>query len=350
MSKLHRATIGTLVFGICFLSSYKAYADMCTKCSGLGHYFKGFSVVQCDKCNGTGHVNQALADQLGVDKGMGYQTNKFDLKSRVETDGWVAAWGQDVSETDAAEGVVAAGVSVFGANPEAFPLWVDQLVDRTLTSLGNDARERFTAEAYKQVQGLAREAIATAIRGKSANEVLRNYDTIDFKAGAIQYSGRNYIGSVNVSRTWGLKPYVAFRVRGSAKKNTGPVSSEKGANLRYHSFGVPYINANFNNAVVIDISDYFEKPEGRWIKKGYTRLASNGDVVYHSPVKNYVEQSRGPGGIVLKDIDNPNGVPTKLSNQGVYLYRTYPESPTPVGINPNQQAWWHVSNGQFVPN
>ena len=46
-------------------------------------------------------------------------------------------------------------------------------------------------------------------------QALRNYDTVDFKAGAIRYSGANYLAGAVVSRTWGMKPYIGFRWRGS---------------------------------------------------------------------------------------------------------------------------------------
>lgn len=142
-----------------------------------------------------------------------YRTNKFALKSEIETGGWVVAWADDMSETDAIQGVVAAGVSVYTANPAPFIEWVRQLVDRTISSLTASARERFSQELRSQAERFTREAIEAAIRGRNANEVLRQFDTVDFKAGAIKYSGGNYLGNQIISRTWGLKPYVAFRVK-----------------------------------------------------------------------------------------------------------------------------------------
>jgi len=55
-----------------------------------------------------------------------------------------------------------------------------------------------------------------ALSGKSGKEVFKQYDIVDFKAGAIRYSCKNTVLGNTVSTTWGLKLYVAFRWRGSA--------------------------------------------------------------------------------------------------------------------------------------
>ena len=158
----------------------------------------------------------------------GYETNKFDLKRGVEAGGWVVAWSDDISETDVAEGVVAGGVSVFAENPGPFLEWVNNLVERTINSLEQDAQNQFPAAIRAEVQGLAADVIKAAISGKDARQVFRQYDTVDFKAGAIRYSGRNWIPNpftgekITVSRTWGMKPYVAFRWRSSTNPGPGP--------------------------------------------------------------------------------------------------------------------------------
>ena len=181
-----------------------------------------------------GAKNEVLIRLAGAARG--YETNKFDLKAEVENGGWTVAWADDVSETDAINGVVAAGVSIYTGNPAAFYAWVDALISDTIRSLMKSATKQFPQAVAKQAQQLAAEVIKQALRGKSPQEVFRQYDTVDFKAGAIRYSGRNYNGSYNIftgeheeitlSKTWGMKPYVAFRWRGSA----GTPNNNSGAN------------------------------------------------------------------------------------------------------------------------
>lgn len=142
-----------------------------------------------------------------------YVTNKFDLKARVESGGWVVAWSDDISETDVAKGVAAAGVSIYAANPAPFLKWIDSLITRTINSLAASARKRFSGALLSKAKQATADVMKAAIQGKSAKEVARRYDTVDFKAGAIRYSGANMVGDTTISRTWGMKPYVAFRIR-----------------------------------------------------------------------------------------------------------------------------------------
>lgn len=152
---------------------------------------------------------------------MGYETNKPERKAKVEEGGWVVAWADDVSETDAITGVVAAGVSIYAGNPAPFLQWVEALVQRTIDSLINSAQGVFPNAILGQVKQLAADTIKSAVSGKSAKEVLKEYDTVDFKAGAIKYEGKNTAGGVTISTTWGIKPYVAFRWRGSGPPGSG---------------------------------------------------------------------------------------------------------------------------------
>jgi hypothetical protein len=154
---------------------------------------------------------------MGTTSQAGYDTNKFDLKAQVENGGWVVAWSDDITESDALRGVVAGGVSVYSANPAPFIAWVDQLATRAISSLSRNASSRFTSQMRADAKRAATDIIKAAVQGKSAREVLKRYDTVDFKAGAIRYSGTNWIKvfgrKQTISKTWGLKIYVAYRLR-----------------------------------------------------------------------------------------------------------------------------------------
>ncbi|ABY46734.1 hypothetical protein [Bacillus mycoides] len=143
----------------------------------------------------------------------GYLTNKFDLELKIENDGWITAWADDIAEKDVLQGVVAAGVSVFSSNPSAFLYRINNLVNRTISSLQTDAQHKFTAEMRRVANEIAADVIRRAIQGKSPLETFKQFDTFDFKAGAIRYSGRNMLCGNTVSTTWGMKPYIALRVR-----------------------------------------------------------------------------------------------------------------------------------------
>ncbi|MDR4905090.1 hypothetical protein P4T54_11015 [Bacillus mycoides] len=143
----------------------------------------------------------------------GYLTNKFDLELKIENGGWITAWADDIAEKDVLQGVVAAGVSVFSSNPSAFLYGINNLVNRTISSLQTDAQYKFTAEMRRVANEIAADVIRRAIQGESPLETFKQFDTFDFKAGAIRYSGRNMLCGNTVSTTWGMKPYIALRVR-----------------------------------------------------------------------------------------------------------------------------------------
>ena len=146
-----------------------------------------------------------------------YKTNKFELVAKQENGGWVLAWSKDITETDAINGVVAAGISIYTGGA-AFSLWVSELVDRTINSVADSGRRRFPEYVRVQSKELAQQVIYAAIQGKSPQQALKNFDTVDFKAGAIRYTGGNYVGDQLVGpHTWGMKIYLGFRVRPSGQ-------------------------------------------------------------------------------------------------------------------------------------
>ena len=201
-----------------------------------------------------------------------YETNKFDLKAQVEGGGWTTSWSDDISETDAAQGVVAAGVSIYTANSGPFIIWVEQLVQRTVNSISAD----LTGNALQEAEKLARQIIYDAVSGKSAKEITKQFDTVDFKAGAIKYSGRNLIGNQTVSTTWGLKPYVAFRVTSSSQ----PTADEQDTSSDGR-------HVAWSNNLGDRITSHREMPEGSFLQSGDGRwkMVVQGDgnlVVYQS--------------------------------------------------------------------
>lgn len=176
-----------------------------------------------------------------------YISNKPEKKEEVEKGPpkWTVAWADDISETDAAMGLVAVGVSIYTGNAGAFLEWVRQLLQQTIDSLLASASEEFPNAIRSQVEQLALDTIKAAVQGNSAKEVFKQYDTIDFKAGGIKYSGRNYEWNIFAQRydpigppTWGLKPFIAFRWRGSSGGGGDGGSSGGGGNQGGGNSGV----------------------------------------------------------------------------------------------------------------
>ncbi len=190
-----------------------------------------------------------------------YESNKKEKKAKVEEGGWKAIWADDITETDVAKGIVSVAGSVAVGNPGPFYAWIENLVNRTIVSLGDDAASKMPGHIKEQAKQLARDIIKAAVQGKSAKEVFRSFDTVDFKAGAIKYSGGNRFGPIT-ARTWGLKPYVAFRWRGSARDFSSSSSSD---NIKFIMMsGLAYKNGTRvqspGHPAVYIIIDYKKRP------------------------------------------------------------------------------------------
>lgn len=199
-----------------------------------------------------------------------YETNKFDLKAEQEAGGWVLAWSDDISETDVINGAVAAGVSIYSGTP-AFSLWVEELIDRSIASITQSANEKFPDYIQSQAKSLAQQILFDAIQAKSPKNALQNFDTVDFKAGAIRYTGGNYLGERLVGpHTWGMKIYLGFRVRSSnPNPNQSNGSSPWGSDLT-KSAADPLIEAaKARGDADAQFTFYMRVPENRkwWCKE-----------------------------------------------------------------------------------
>ena len=310
-------------------------AGVCTKCAGIGRYIRGFDTVECDKCGGDGQVEESVEEQLGVDAG--YQTNKFELKSAVEAEGWVVAWGEDVTERDAAQGVVAAGVSIYSANPAPFVEWCNQLVERTVNSVVADGKRQFPTAIRGQVRDLANQVIKEALQGKDARQVFRRFDTVDFKAGAIRYSGRNYIGDRTIDTTWGIKPFVAFRWRGSNENvPNGPPSADTPIPKYTASYSFSGPNTRSGGVKGKSIQNYFRMPNGNWELHTYN-IWDDGQVSPTSK-RTYKERHRQAGRVVLAPVD-AGLVDVALQDNGLFMWRSWPGNPYPFSP-PEIIKWW----------
>lgn len=190
----------------------------------------GVNINNIDTMNAQ-QVNPWKQTSFKIAKCNGYETNKFDKKAKVAAGGWTVSWAKDISETDVGLGLVAAGVSIYDGSA-SFQVWAENLVRRTISSLGENLSENVKAE----LTTILKKVLFDAIQGKSAKNTFKKFDTFDFKAGAIKYSGKNRFLCNTVSTTWGMKPYVAFRIGSSSKK---PSQSSSAPSPTVQKIGVP---------------------------------------------------------------------------------------------------------------
>lgn len=116
----------------------------------------------------------------------------------------------------------------------------------------------------------------------------------------------------------------------------------------YRFDGEPYGNANFGTNVIDQVL-YESLGNGTWRWKVQVIRAADGAVLRGFEIAgNFTEVSRGKGELQLRPVA-PDGAPVKLTDNGSYLFRTYPELPVPDGIDPNEKRWWRSKgNGRWV--
>ena len=117
----------------------------------------------------------------------------------------------------------------------------------------------------------------------------------------------------------------------------------------YYFNGDPYTNANFG-AVVRDQVTYEFLGDGRWNWKIRVVRADDGFVFQADKVEGFFEEvSRGSGEVELRS--KSGGVPKKLTDNGTYIFRTYPSIPIPEGIDPDEKRWWRNKGaGKWISN
>lgn len=151
-----------------------------------------------------------------------YTSNKRDKMRAVERGGWIVAWGREINERDAGDGVVAAGVSIFSGGSSAY-MWAQRLVMESIEKMGRsmrDAGNRLGDQAQDRLTRVAKKVISDALRAKMPKSDSLSFGNLQAKAGLVKYSGTNSFklpggNRTTVSKTWGFIPYVAVRINDS---------------------------------------------------------------------------------------------------------------------------------------
>lgn len=190
--------------------------------------------------------------------GGSYSTNKWEVKKDIEGSGtkkWYVAWGREINERDAADGVVAAGVSVFTGGA-SFTLWVENLVRTSILEMQRSIGKlaiSFERGFQDRMVAVAEKTISDGLRGKKPNisEIIESIG-IEMKAGVLKYSGANQVilpggNDVTISRTFGYIPFVAVRLKNNNQINTS-IQSDR-ANPYSSGFQKPGISENWKKTL-----------------------------------------------------------------------------------------------------
>jgi hypothetical protein len=122
-----------------------------------------------------------------------FVSNRKTVKARVENGGWKCGYGREITETDAIQGAVAAGVSIYSGNTAAIMAWLDQLIAESIAQMQAAIVATFTAVAREQAAEFAKQVIRTMLQGRLDQEDYKQFGTLAFKAGVCQFLGQNQV-------------------------------------------------------------------------------------------------------------------------------------------------------------
>lgn len=147
----------------------------------------------------------------GVAEGR-YVTDKPEKKANIE-EGWIVAFGREITETDFIQG----GISAFFGGAAGVVVWAKQLIEESISALSESVRDKLSNEVKDAAIKFATEILEDLCNGKKPGEALKNVENIGFKAGIAQYQGKNQVkvlgsGWNTVSTTLAFQPYIGVKI------------------------------------------------------------------------------------------------------------------------------------------
>ncbi len=143
-----------------------------------------------------------------------FAQRRWRAKEEVEAGGWQVAYGNELSEEEAARGLVAAGVSLQNSERETIRTWADTMLRQAIALMvsvrGPETADRFSSDEQRDARRFGVETIRDLLGSRTAGAQILNVGSIEFKAGVIEYRDR--------SRDYGRRevvfmPYFALRSR-----------------------------------------------------------------------------------------------------------------------------------------
>jgi hypothetical protein len=121
-----------------------------------------------------------------------FVTNRSDVENSIKQGNWVVAFSQrELTETDALEALVAAGVSIYTDQPEVLFAYLDELVTESIDGLEAAIAQTLESQVETEVENFAIPLIKNFLSGRTAGEQSENFGDYGIKAGVAQFIGHN---------------------------------------------------------------------------------------------------------------------------------------------------------------
>lgn len=137
-----------------------------------------------------------------------FETNRNDVQNNIRSGGWVVAFSnRELTETDAAWGVISAVLSYFTGGA-AFDAWLSDLINESLVGMEESIRDTFSENTRQEAIQFSDDVITNLLQLKNVGEQIHDFFQYDFKAGVTQYIGQNFTWIPNFSPEGGFWQFV----------------------------------------------------------------------------------------------------------------------------------------------
>lgn len=136
-------------------------------------------------------------------------------KEEVEAGGWYAAYGNELTEDEAARGAVESWVSLQRSDIETLRTWADSLLRQSIAlmvnSVGPDAADSFGQDEQREARRFGVETLRDLLGSRTSGAQILVSGSVEFKAGVIEYRERGWDRYDRRGRQVMFMPYFALR-------------------------------------------------------------------------------------------------------------------------------------------
>lgn len=126
----------------------------------------------------------------------GFAQRRWLAKEEVEAGGWYVAYGNELSEEEAARGAVESWVSLQSGDRESIRTWANTMLRQAIALMvsarGPETADRFSQDEQRDARRFGVETIRDLLGSRAAGAQILNLGSLEFKAGVIEYRSRTH--------------------------------------------------------------------------------------------------------------------------------------------------------------
>jgi hypothetical protein len=144
-----------------------------------------------------------------------FAQRRWRAKEEVEAGGWYVAYGNELSEDEAARGMVESWVSLQSGDRDTLRTWSDSLLRQAIAlmvhDLGPEGADSFSRDEQREARRFSVETIRDLLGSRTAGAQILVSGSVEVKAGVMEYRDRS--ADYSRRRETVFMPYIALRLK-----------------------------------------------------------------------------------------------------------------------------------------